>query len=298
MLTTIEALSAGEETYQLAEGPRWDAARGRLVWVDIYAGEVLRGTVDGPGLVTVEHRDHVDGMVGAALPTTDGGLVLAAQEHVAVLGADRRLALGPRVVPAGSGRRCNDATTDPAGRLLVGTLTMDGGSDHEALVRLEPDGSLTTLDDDLGQANGIAFSTDGTRMYSVDTTRHVVHARDYDAATGRTGPRAVHLDLGDALPDGITVDAADHLWVAVFGAGEVRRFSPTGVLDTVVRVPAPHTTSAALAGGDLRTLVVTTGSAELDDAGRAAHPLSGRLFSARVDVPGVPVVPWRAVPFG
>lgn len=298
MVTTIEAAPAGEETYQLAEGPRWDATRTRLLWVDIYAGEVLRGTVDDAGRVTVEHRDRVDGMVGAALPSTDGGLVLAGQEHVATLDPDGTLRQGPRVVPERSGRRCNDAATDPAGRLLVGTLTMEGTSEQEVLVRLEPDGALITLDDDLGQANGIAFSTDGTRMYSVDTTRHVVHVRDYDAATGRTGPRSVHLDVGDELPDGITVDAADHLWVAVFGAGEVRRYSPASALDTVVRVPAPHTTSTALAGADLRTLVVTTASAELDDAGRDAHPLSGRLFSARVDVPGVPVVPWRAVPLG
>jgi sugar lactone lactonase YvrE len=121
--------------------------------------------------------------------------------------------------------------------------------------------------------------------------------RDYDPATGSTGTRTEHLGV-DGLPDGITVDAEDHLWVAVFGAGEVRRFAPDGTHVATVRVPAPHSTSAALVGPDLRTLLVTTGSAELDDAGRAANPLSGRLFTTRVEVPGVPATPWdgRALP--
>ncbi len=285
---------AGEETYRLGEGPRWDAAAGRLLWVDIHAGAVHRGRLDDRGLVEVTSRTVLGEQVGAALPREDGGLVLAGQEHVLLLDADGAVTRGVRVVPAGSGRRCNDAATDPAGRLLVGTLSLAGGSTREVLVRLEADGSLTTLDDDLGQANGIAWSVDGRRLFSVDTTRHTVLVRDHDPATGATGPRRAHLVLDDLLPDGITVDADDHLWVALFGAGQVRRYAPDGTLADVVRVPAPNTTSMALAGDDLRTLVVTTAAAELDDEQRQEHPLSGRLFSTRVDTPGLPATPWRA----
>jgi sugar lactone lactonase YvrE len=102
----------------------------------------------------------------------------------------------------------------------------------------------------------------------------------------------VHLRLDDGIPDGIALDADEHLWVAVHGAGQVRRFAPDGALVDRVEVPAPHSTSVAFAGDDLRTLVITTAFGELSEEERRAHPESGRLFTTRVDVPGAPVAAW------
>ena len=44
---------------------------------------------------------------------------------------------------------------------------------------------------------------------------------------------------------------------------------------------------------DLRTLVITTAREDMTEADVAAHPASGRLFTTRVDVPGLPSRPWR-----
>jgi sugar lactone lactonase YvrE len=73
----------------------------------------------------------------------------------------------------------------------------------------------------------------------------------------------------------------------------VRRYTPDGTLVERVATGAPHTSSVAFAGEDLRTLVVTTATSELTEAQLRAHPDSGRMFTARVDVPGLPVAPWR-----
>jgi sugar lactone lactonase YvrE len=175
----------------------------------------------------------------------------------------------------------------------VGTLSLGGPSEREVLVRLEADGGLTVLDDDLALSNGLAWSADGRRMFSVDTVARTVSVRDYDLASGAVGPRRVHLRLEEGFPDGIAMDAADHLWVAVWGGGEVRRFAPDGTLVERVATGAPHTSSVAFAGDELRTLVVTTATSELGDDQLRAHPDSGRLFTARADVPGLPVAPWR-----
>ena len=161
------------------------------------------------------------------------------------------------------------------------------------LVRLEADGDLTVLDHDLALSNGLAWSSDGRRMFSVDSLRGTVSVRDYDLETGAVGPRRVHLRIDGGLPDGIAMDAADHLWVAVWGGGEVRRYAPDGTLVDRVATGAPHTSSVAFAGGDLRTLVLTTATSELTEAQLRAHPDSGRMFTARVDVPGLRVVHWR-----
>ena len=78
----------------------------------------------------------------------------------------------------------------------------------------------------------------------------------------------------------------------MWGAGEVRRFAPDGVQVGSNAVPAPHTSCAAFAGDDLHTLVITTATAELSDEQLAANPDSGRLFTIRVDTPGLPVAAW------
>jgi sugar lactone lactonase YvrE len=285
------ATPASGESFRLGEGPVWDAPRDRLLWVDIEGGAVLEGLLDGQA-ITVTGRSAFDGMVGAVAVAADGTLLVAAQEHLVIQHPDGTREDGPRVVPAGERRRCNDGGTDPAGRFLVGTLSLGGPSEREVLVRLERDGRLTVLDDDLALSNGLAWSSDGRRMFSVDTLRRTVSVRDYDVGSGAVGPRRVHLRLEDGFPDGIAMDAADHLWVAVWGGGEVRRYAPEGALVERVATGAPHTSSVAFAGEDLRTLVITTATSELSDDQLRGHPGSGRLFTVPVEVPGLPVAPW------
>lgn len=286
------ATPATDQAFKLAEGPVWDTERQSLCWVDILAGLVFEGHLDN-GRIDVARTHQFEGMVGAVAVSPDGTLLVAGQEQLVVLRPDGTRHDGPRIIPSGQRRRLNDGGTDPAGRFLVGTLSLDGvSSTTEILVRWEADGSLTELDGDLTLSNGLAWSADGRLMYSVDTMRHTVFVRDY----GPDGPRRVHLRIDGGVPDGIAVDAADHLWVAVWGAGEVRRYAPDGNLVERISVPAPNTSSVAFAGPDLRTLVVTTASAELGPEGLREHPLSGRLFTIHVDVPGLPVAPWSGTP--
>lgn len=282
---------AAREIFALAEGPVWDAARHRLLWVDILGGAVHVGRLDGLAIHHVASHEFA-GMVGAVTVADDGTLLVAAQERLVVVHPDGEREEGPRIVPAGEQRRMNDGSTDPAGRFLVGTLALGGGSERETLVRVDTDRSVTTIDNDLTLSNGLAWSADGTRMYSVDTLRGIVYVRHYDSATGEVGDRKVHLRVDNGYPDGIAVDAGDHLWVAVWGAGEVRRFAPDGVQVGSIAVPAPHTSCVAFAGDDLHTLVITTATAELSDEQLAANPDSGRLFTIRVDTPGLPVAAW------
>lgn len=274
------ATVASDHVCRLGEGPYWDAPRRRLLWVDIDAGAVHEGRLEGDRVVPVRST-HVDGTVGAVVCSAAGDLLVA--------GAQRTFP-GPRVTSGP--RRLNDGACDPAGRFLVGTLPLHGSGGPQTLVRIEADGSLTVLDDDLALSNGLAWSVDGTRMYSADTDAHVVRVRSYDAGTGEVGRRQDWLRLGDDLPDGLCVDAEDHVWVALWGSGRVARFTPDGKLVGVVDVPAPATTSVAFVGDDLGTLLITTATSDVSAADLAAHPDSGRLFVAHVGVTGHPVTPW------
>jgi sugar lactone lactonase YvrE len=131
-------------------------------------------------------------------------------------------------------------------------------------------------------------------MYSVDTTPGILWHRSYDPSTGQWGARRELLRVTDGSPDGICVDAEGDLWVAVWGQGEVRRFTPTGELTAIVSVPAPYASCITFAGPDLDLLVISTAIDDLTPEQEAAYPDSGSLFRAEVGVRGLPTVPWRS----
>ncbi|MFC7530858.1 SMP-30/gluconolactonase/LRE family protein [Actinoplanes sp. GCM10030250] len=284
MTSFFTAQPGGTGAYFLGEGPVWDAARERLLWVDIMAGDVHEGRLDTTtGEIRTVTTWSFEQSVGAVAVAETGDLLVAEKEtltHVKNDGTRTHLA---RVLPEGAPNRLNDGAVDPAGRFLVGSL----GGDREILVRFE-NGDCTTIDDDLTLSNGLAWSPAGDRFYSVDTMSHTVYARDYPA-----GARSELFRVTDGHPDGLCVDAEGNLWLAVWGGGRVECRSPAGELIAVVDVDAPHTSSAAFAGPDLDILVITTATQDLSPAGLAEHPLSGRLFTARVGVTGLPTPYWN-----
>ncbi len=292
-MTTYRATPASEHHHRLAEGPLWDDDRGAL-WVDILAGEVHEGRPLGapPAPLARDRCVRLDTMVGAAVRSADGRVLAAGVQRLWVLHPDGRVDQSVRVLPAGPGRRLNDGACDPAGRFVVGSLSMAGPSTGEVLVRVEEDGSLTTLDDDLAQSNGLAWSADGGTLYSVDTVPGTVWARDYDPTSGAVGARRLHLHV-EGYPDGMSADTDGNLWVAVWGAGQVRCYAPDGTVRHTVEVAAPHTSSVAFLGPDLRTLLVTTASVELTPDQADRFPDSGRLFTVEIDATGVPSTPWN-----
>lgn len=197
------------------------------------------------------------------------------------------------VIPARVHSRLNDGGTDPAGRFLVGSLSLDGVRGHEKLWRLESSGELRVIDDDLSISNGLAWSPDGGTFYSVDSIPGRVWQRDYDPDSGNPGARRPFVAVEGGEPDGLTVDSEGNVWVAVWGAGQVRGYSPAGTLVAVVMTGAPLTTSCAFVGPGLRTLLITSASKRL--AGMPTSPLAGRLFTAELPYPGQCSTPWTPV---
>ncbi|HEY8591026.1 MAG TPA: SMP-30/gluconolactonase/LRE family protein [Naasia sp.] len=292
MTPPVPLTVANDEVHELGEGPFWDPIREQLLWVDIRRGLVFVGELAADGTLRILDRVGFPGMVGAVAVAESGHWIVAGTEELLVRAPDGTVTTGPRIVPAGSGRRLNDGKPDPAGRYLVGTLPLEGESTTEELVVVDEQGEVRVLDDDLSLSNGLGWSTDGCRLYSVDTERSAINVRDYDPATGEVGPRSVFATLDGATPDGMTVDAEDHLWVAVYGGGRVNRYSPDGALVSVLEVPAKNTTCVAFAGPDLDTLVITTATQGLDDEELRELPDSGRLFTVRPGVRGRPQPLW------
>ncbi len=106
----------------LTEGPRWDADRAELLWVDILAGEVHTATVGDDGHLEPDRTVQVGRHVGAAAPAGAGGYALAAAGgfwHADDGGGLRQL------TQPEAGRtdvRMNDGICDPQGRFWAGTM--------------------------------------------------------------------------------------------------------------------------------------------------------------------------------
>jgi sugar lactone lactonase YvrE len=265
--------------HHLGEGPTWDPVRERILWVDIMAGVVHSGRLAGGGIEALESIAFPD-TAGAVAVSAAGELVVAGTHRLYYRTTDGSITPGATLI-SGSERRFNDGKPDPAGRLLVGTK---GPTDREQLLRIDADEKVTVVDDDLRLSNGLGWTRDGRTMYSIDTWTRRILRRDYDPVTGTTGPRTVFAELHNGYPDGMTLDAEDHVWVAVWGEGCVLRLSPAGDAVARIDVPAPHTSCVAFAGPRLDTLVITTATEDLTPADLARYPLSGRLFTI---VPGV-----------
>lgn len=287
----LESRVATTESFVLAEGPFWDASRQNLMWVDIEAGEVLSGSLAVDGTIQVIERVEFPGRVGAVAPSTDGLWLVAVDNTLCIREPNGQVERWVSLFSQTNDRRLNDGKPDPAGRYLIGTMPIHGQSNLEELF-LVADGRASVIDSDLSLSNGLSWSVDGNTLFSIDSALRTVFRRAWDSTNGTSGERQVFLTIEGGYPDGMTVDSEDHLWVAVWGAGEVRRFSPSGELVTIVHVPSPHVSSVAFAGPELSTLVITTAKHELSADNLAAYPDAGRLFTVEPGTTGAPQALW------
>jgi sugar lactone lactonase YvrE len=261
-----------EHRCELAEGPVWDADRGALWWIDVPNGHVHRVTPGSDDLVTFK----LESMVGAVALREGGGLVAAVADGFLLL--DENGVIERRIpVAEPQGNRFNDGNADEHGRFWAGTMALDETPGRGALYRLDPDGSVTQVLDGVGLSNGLDWSLDGRTLYYVDSLTHRVDAFDFDPDAGEISNRRKLVDLGDSVPDGLTVDADGCVWVAVYGRWQVRRYSPDGALVGEQELPTRRITSCAFGGRGLDVLFVTSAARppERDDS------LAGAVFEIR-----------------
>jgi sugar lactone lactonase YvrE len=269
---------------ELAEGPVWDAARGLLRWVDILPGQV-HAFDPATGAHT---RFDVGDPVGTVGLTRSGGLVLALVDGFYRADHDGRglTRIGEFSIDA-TVVRFNDGKPDPWGNFCAGTCAWAADGPPCALYRLRPDGAVGEIVGDVGLSNGLDWSDDREAFYFADSASGGVDVFATDPQTGTLGARRRFVTVG-GVPDGLTLDAEGGLWVAVWGSGELQRYTPGGRLDTVVRLPVRQVTSAAFGGTDLSTLYITTARENFTHADLAGQPHAGDIFACTPGVTGRP----------
>jgi gluconolactonase len=268
----LETLAFG---YGLLEGPRVDDA-GRLYFADVRNGGVFRRDPSGAIETIVPGRKGVGGISLHA----DGGIVISGRDLCHVKDGRTRVLFGRADIPG-----WNDLFCDDAGRVLSGTIRSDpfrpGDRTPGELWRVDAEGSARELYAEVGLSNGLGLSPDRRRLYHSDSTARAILVSDLDA-DGIPRGRRTFATLPAGFPDGLAVDAAGAVWVAVASGGCAVRLAPDGRTDRRLELPARMVTSLCFGGADGRDLYLVTAD-NTDDPERR-----GTIFRTRVDVPGLP----------
>ena len=241
---------------ELLEGPLWHPDAGALFWFDIPSGRLFR---QDWGRAST-HVVATAGCIGGATLQTDGSLLL--------LGAACRLFrfdvgtgdLDEIAGPIDGESRFNDATADPAGRVLTGTVVRGDWQTGEPgrLWRIDTDGSRTILAEGYRCPNGMAANDDWSTLWITSSTEGRIYRFGYDVGTGGLGRRAVAHEAVGQTPDGMTRCVDGTLWSACFDRGVVQCIRPAdGRVVHTIDTPADTITSCCFAGPDLDTLVMT-----------------------------------------
>jgi sugar lactone lactonase YvrE len=277
------------------ECPRWHDDR---IWVaDFYTHQVVSAQADGSDLrVEAEVPQQPSGI--GWLP--DGRLLVVSMRDARLL---RREPDGTLVTHADLAEHVsgypNDMVVDAQGRAYVGNFGFDlmAGAPIEptVMLRVDPDGSVTVVADDLWFPNGSVITDDGVLLVD-ETFGNRVSAFDIGDDGSLTNRRVfaqfaelpTSRDIGEALsqlvvaPDGCGVDAEGALWIADASHGRVIRVREGGeIVDEIS--PGTGVFACMLGGPDGHTLYLCA-APDFDEHARSAAR-EATLLATTVDVP-------------
>jgi sugar lactone lactonase YvrE len=272
--------SIGGLRCELGENPLWHATEKRLYWTDIPAGCVYRYDPKS----AVSEKVYQGSVVGGFTIQADNTVLLFMEGgRIARLnhGKTRIVVDG---IPDERTTRFNDVIADPLGRVFCGTMPTEQRPGR--LYRLDPDGKLTKLLEGVQCSNGLAFSPDCRRLYYTDSYAYSIYRFDYSESTGDISNQEVFVRCleADGFPDGLTCDSEGSLWSARWGGGCIIRYSPEGVEQQRIALPAKLVTSLTFGGPDFSEIYVTTAK----EAGAPdRESVSGAVFRLSTGTHGV-----------
>jgi sugar lactone lactonase YvrE len=257
------------------EGPFWDMPTGRLLSMDVLAGEIV--VVDPSGGLS---RCKVPSRVAAVVRRRASGGFVVATEH-GLVAADEHLSTFERIagITDDSDVRTNDGGCDPGGGFVIGTMAYDERPGGGKVYRVTPDHRVIELLSPVSISNGVQWSADGRRAYYIDTPTRRVDVFDVDPETGTWSGRKTHIDVGGTagFPDGMAIDEEDGLWVALWGGGAVNHYDAAGRLVDTIGVPGVTQVSSCAFGGDGRDVLYITTSRQGLPHGH--EPSAGAIFA-------------------
>jgi D-xylonolactonase len=270
---------------ELGEGVLWHEAGHAVYCVDVKKRKIHRCDEHGHQRKTWE----VPEQIGFILPSANGNFICGLQSGLHDFSpADGTFTRINQIDIDYPHNRLNDGYADQHGFIWFGTMDDNETASSGTLYSMSSAGAVVAHDSNYVITNGPAVSPDGRTLYHTDTVNKSIYAFDIEPDHSLSNKR-LFVQIGAAgHPDGMAVDSAGNVWVALFGGWRIDRFSPLGELIGTVAFPCANVTKLAFGGEDLCTAFVTTARKGLTAEECLAQPLAGNLFSFRTDTPGLP----------
>jgi sugar lactone lactonase YvrE len=274
---TDDAASTVVADLHFPECLRWH--EGRLYFSDMYGDVVLAFDPADGQVRTVAEVFHPAGI--GWLP--DGRMLAVASEDRRILEIGEQGNAPYADLADLAPGWLNDMLVDRSGRVIVGNFGYDLFADDPrptGLIVVDVDGTAAMQPDELVFPNGMVKRSDGRLVVAESFGNRLT---TFAIAPDGSLRKESSLSLGDIVPDGICIDAEDHVWITTVYTAEVIRVSPEGDLER--RSVGQPSYACMLGGEDGRTLFVAT-APDFEPADRRARA-DGRIEALRVDVPGV-----------
>ena len=268
------------------EAPRW--RDGRLFLSDIAGGRVL--VVDEDAKISTVAE--IDGRPSGLGWLPDGTLLVVSMLDHRLMRVEEGAATVTADLSHLCGGHANDMIVDSRGHAFIGNLgfEIEGLPAEEFeirstnLIRVDPDGSVHAVADDMWGPNGMALSEDERLLVVAEPAAARLTAFDV-ADDGSLSNRRVFAELaGGAVPDGICLDAEGAVWMASPTTHEFLRVEDGGSVLDRISTGERVAIACVLGGSDRRTLFCITSETMGIDAS-AGEP-KGRIERARVEVAG------------
>lgn len=276
-----------DEPCETGEGPLWNEDERALYWVDIPTGRLFRYS---PATDTNELAYQHESMIGGYTFQADGSILLFGMRGEILRWNAGDVETVVADIPGERDGRFNDVIADPEGRVFCGTMPTD---DHLArLYRLDTDGTLTEVFDDIGLSNGLGFSPDNHVMYHTDSNNRCIYRLDYDAPSGQLTNRSALIRTPDdgSVPDGMAVDIEGAIWSARWDGQALYRYDAGGRAVGKVPFPVRKVSSVTFGNDDCAAAYVTTAGG--GDRGELEGESAGSLYRINLGVRGRP--PFRS----
>jgi sugar lactone lactonase YvrE len=265
----------------VGENPLWHPMEKCLYWCDILNGRIFRydPATGRHGLVLQE------GVIGGFTIQPDGALLLFMAKGAVKLWRDKQLTTLIAEIPDERESRFNDVIADPQGRVFCGTMATPQRPGR--LYRVDPSLQVTLLLEGIACPNGLGFTPDRKGLYFTDSFARCIYLFDYDEGEGTIGNQRTFVRVPDheGMPDGMTVDSEGYVWSAQWDGSLVVRYTPKGVEERRIPIPAKKSSSVIFGGHDYADIYVTSAGGDHKETEGAA---AGAVFKTNLGIRGVP----------
>ncbi len=184
--------------------------------------------------------------------------------------------------------RINDGKTDPTGNLWFGTMdNLERKIEKGSLYKLDKNLNLNKVDKNYRITNGPAF-IDQFNFYHTDSAKKQIYKIKINKNNKIIKKKIFKkFSIQDGVPDGMTLDKNNNLWVAHFHGACISVFNSRAKLVHKINFPAKNITNCTFGGQNNSELFVTTATKGMSKDEMRKFSYSGYLFSVKTNTKGI-----------